>query len=208
MFNTPVWFLLCLFWVSILFYSCILISHKFRQSSMALTISVIVIAAVGQFLHRYDIKTSLFIDSALSSLPFYYIGYLLKKSNILLPSKFDKYNWLIFILLIGITILTSIKLSLHVNIQHNGIPIICYLISTLGVLAILFLCKIVNYVPLVSYFGRYSIIILVTHDLVYRALRLIVHRYSLSLEYFEWIQFIFVVLVSLLIIPVCIKYFH
>lgn len=78
-FNTPVWFLLCLFWVSILFYLCILISHKFRYSSLALAISVVVIAIVGQTLHYFDIRTPLFIDCALSSLPFYYFGLLLMR---------------------------------------------------------------------------------------------------------------------------------
>lgn len=205
-FNTPVWFLLSLFWVSLLFYLCKLISKNVKHESMTLAIVVMLFASFGQIMSCCGVRTPLFIDTSLSALPFYYIGYLLKKSNFLLPTKSDKYNWPLFVILIVITIGITEILSLYVDVQYNHIPIVCYAVSTTGVLSVLLACKIFGYIKIVSYFGRYSIIILVTHNLVYRFLKLIFQRLSYTPNYFEWIQFIFVVSVSLLIIPFCIKF--
>lgn len=201
-FNTPIWFLLCLFWVSIIF--CIL--YNWISNEYLLGIVILGIGIAGSILKHFSIYLPLFLDSSVSALPFYYVGYLLKKSKILLPNKYDKYCLILSALLFIITFYLVSITGIHLDIQYNIVPILSYLVSPLGVLAVLLLCKQIKRVPLVSYFGRYSIIILVTHNLVYSFVKVGLAKLGLVINGIEWVQFFIVILASLVIIPLFIKY--
>ena len=201
-FNTPIWFLLCLYWVSLLFN----ILYYWIKNKYLLLIAVLSIGLIGNQLRSHDIWLPMFWDCSFSALPFYYIGYLLKKSRLLLPNKLDKLCLPISLLLFIITILIARKIGLHLDVQYNSVPMISYLVSTIGVLAVLLLCKQFKYIPVVSYFGRFSIIILVTHNLVYSFIKVVGDKFGLIFPGFEWIQLVAVLIASLLLIPLCRKY--
>lgn len=61
-FNTPIWFLLCLFWVSVIFN---LLSNKY-----ILFVIVLSIGCLGIWLKSKNIYLPMFLDSALSALHF------------------------------------------------------------------------------------------------------------------------------------------
>ena len=201
-FNTPIWFLLCLYWVSLLFNTLwYLLKNKYL-----LLFAVFSIGFIGNLLRSHGIWLPLFIDSSFSALPFYYIGFLLKQSRILLPNKLDKLCLPISIVLFLVTILVARLTDIHLDVQYNNVPILSYLVSTIGVIAVLLLCKHFRYIPIVSYFGRFSIIILLTHNLVYSFIKVAGDKLGLIFPGFEWIQLVAVLIASLLLIQLCKKY--
>lgn len=201
-FNGPIWFLLCLFWCNIIF--CQITLHiKKELWQIAL---VVVLGFTGYFLGHKGIFIPMFLDVALTALPFFAFGFYLKKSKILYPNKFDKYNILfaLFFWIIAFTLTrtTHFRLSLHYNGLEGWST---YLISLTSVLAILFLCKAIKRVPFVTYCGRYSIVLLCVHHMIYRPLMVLLPKTGIELLSDRWSIAIITLLLSVLCIPVCKK---
>ena len=97
-FNGPIWFLLVLFWTNILF--CII--HLYIKPEWGRAIAVTILTAIGFVLAKFKIGLPFIGDVSLTVMPFFYFGYLLKKSEILYPNKYDKFLPLYAILLYGV----------------------------------------------------------------------------------------------------------
>lgn len=164
-FNGPIWFLLCLFWCNLIF--CLL--SLYVRSDLWRVASTCIIGAVGWYLGHIDIFLPLYFDVALTALPFFVFGYYLKRTNLLYPNGLDRYNLLFALLLWGIAYLITLfadqRLSLHFN---KIVGWTTYVVAILSVMSILFLCKAVKRLPFVSYVGRYSIVLLCVHHMIYR----------------------------------------
>lgn len=203
-FNGPIWFLLCLFWCNIIFCT---ISLYIPKDSIRIIV-VCLLGALGWYMGNIQhLFVPLFIDVAFTTLPFFAFGYYLKKTKILYPNKHDKYNLLFAIILWGtafiLTKTTYFRLSLHYNGLEGWST---YIISITSVLSILFLCKIIKHIPLVSYMGRYSIVLLCTHHMIYRPVRVILDRMGCDGEYLSIAVAVITLLLSTALIPLCIKY--
>lgn len=175
-FNGPIWFLLCLFWVNLLF--CALRLNI--QSEWGLCASVVSIGLTGVVLGNSGVFFPLYFDAAMTALPYFYMGYLLGKTELLFPNKYDKYNILIALVGCGIAYLITICFgephpSFHYNRIYGNIAL-NYIGSFCCVVAILMLCKMVKSLPVVSYCGRYSIILLCLHHMIYRPVQLVVNK--------------------------------
>lgn len=203
-FNGPIWFLLCLFWCNVIFCTISLYIKK----DIVRIIIVCLLGALGWYLGNVkNVFVPLFIDVALTALPFFTFGYYLKKTEILYPNRYDRYN-IIFALIFwaiafALTITTHYRLSLHYNILEGWST---YIISITSVLSILFLCKIIKRIPLVSYMGRYSIILLCTHHMIYRPVKVLLMRLGCEESYMTILVAISTLLISTALIPVCKKY--
>ena len=114
-FNGPIWFLLCLFWCNLIFG---IISLHVHSEALRIII-VCVLGTVGYWLGYYGTFVPLFVDVALTALPFFIFGYYLKRSNLLYP-----------------TLLTVITCCLHSFcgeslIYYTATPIIIFLCTTM-----------------------------------------------------------------------------
>lgn len=202
-FNGPIWFLLSLFWCNI--YFC-LIATFFKKDSARIVI-ITLLGFIGWYLGDKNIFVSLFLDVAMTAMPFFALGYYLKKSNILYPNKWDKYNLLTAFAFWGISfILTSTthyRLSLHYN-GLNGIS--TYFIAISSVLSILFICKSIKRLPFFSYIGKYSIILLCVHHMIYRPVKVLLHATGVEIIDNGYMIAAVTLLLSTLCIPLCIKY--
>lgn len=72
----PLWFLLALFEVSILFQMTLIFAKRY------VCVICVVLTIAGYILSRYHIDIPLFIDSSISMMLFYYIGFELKRSGL------------------------------------------------------------------------------------------------------------------------------
>ena len=201
-FNGPIWFLLCLFWCNILFSQ---ITLNIKKDSLRLLL-VALLGFTGWFLGDKGIFVPMFIDVALTALPFFAFGFYLKKSEILYPNKYDKFNVLFVIGFWSIAYLLTIKTEYRLSLHYNGLEgWSTYIISICSVLAILFLCKIIKHIPFVSYCGRYSIVLLCVHHMIYRPLMVLLPKTGIALLSDRWSIAIITLLLSVLCIPVCKK---
>lgn len=206
-FNGPIWFLLALFWTNIMF--CVI--HEYLSKEWLRAVVVLLIGVVGMYLGRNDIYLPCVVDSAMTALPFFYFGYWLKQSDLLSANRYDKYNWLWVLLLYGVSVGLSWRSGYaHIGFHYNNVVgnvFVIYLLAVCSVMAVLLLCKIVKRVPFVSYCGRYSIILLCTHHLFYRPIKLVLMNLEfVPTEYVVWITAVLTLLCCYISIPFCIKY--
>lgn len=202
-FNGPIWFLLCLFWCNI--YFCIISIYIKKDVNRIITI--IAIGFLGWWFGSKNIFLPLFLDVAMTALPFFTFGYYLKNSNILYPNKWDKYNLLIALFFWGISYILSTHTVHRLSLHYNGLNgWSTYFISVASVISILFLCKCVNRLPFFSYIGRYSIILLCVHHMIYRPIKVLIQTTDIEIIDNKYMIGFITLLLSTLCIPICIKY--
>lgn len=170
--NGPLWFLLCLFEVNVFF--CLLqISINKRY---LLYIASFMTGVLGLLLSFFSINLHASMDTALTCLPFFVFGYMIKNdTNVLTTAISDRYLLLICLIFGIICFFFSDYAAFYSNTYSQQSYFTIYPCGFLGTLMILFIAKYVGVVKLLTYFGRYSIIILCTH---YPLLK-IINRYLL-----------------------------
>lgn len=168
--NEPIWFLLCLFEESLLFYGLYQLSQKSKtHGDILLLFSTVIIGIVGLILGANEIRLPLFIDSSLSSIPFFAFGYFVfRKTNILKPNAYDKYLPLFIVLAFVVVYIFSIPYSFMGNTFSLQACWVVYPCGMLGTYGVVMLSKLLKRLPLISYLGHYSIMVLVTHVEVYK----------------------------------------
>lgn len=166
-FNFPLWFLICLFEVNIIYY----IIQSISANIYLKTLLVLATGLTGMILDYYGLYLPIYLDSALSATPFFFVGTILKQLPILYNSKQNKE---ILLLGIGLLIASAIYcitiytpfIGFTKNI-YNGSYLEILLIGICSVIGLLIICKIIKWLPIISYIGRYSIIVLGLH-IIYR----------------------------------------
>ncbi len=211
--NRPIWFLLCLFWMNIIFYGIVALSEKIFRKENAQVFSVLTLTALcrtaGYGMGTSGVNLPAFTDTALSCMPFFCFGYLLRRyTDVLKPNTMDKYIPLWLVILAGVTYYFRGGED-GLGFAPNETMLTMIIGGMAGSLAILLLSKRINRLPFVSYWGRYSIIILCTHMLVIQPTCIILRH----IGFFEvvsagWSSLIILTMVMfsyLAIIPPCIK---
>lgn len=170
--NVPIWFLWCLFIMNFMFYGICLLAIKLTskcQKLFALSVSLMcfTIGVSGYIIVKNDINIPAFIDSAMVAMPFFGLGFVLNKhTTILVNNKYDKFNLIVVLMsIIILYLLTTGNINYRTNSYKVNI-VQLYLVGFFGSFSVLFLSKIIHELPLISWWGKYSLIILVTHDYV------------------------------------------
>ena len=163
----PLWFLLCLFWMNVIFAAAYYAVKRFVPSELAseavLGVIILGIGIAGYYVGRLP----LCIGSAMTSMPFLWMGYLLNRKLRFFGLKIGN-GWA---LLTGIVLLTMLHYMyvgenlFYINSYGTPLPLI-YLSGLMGTLAVLLLSRVIRRLPVISYIGRYSIIVLCTHMVI------------------------------------------
>lgn len=202
-FNGPIWFLITLFWSNLIF--CIISLNI--KTEIARGAIVMILGFTGIYLGINEYFLPCYIDVAMSALPFFFFGYILRKTPLLYKNKYDRWNFIFVFIGYGITYLITVLFNEpHISFHYNklyGNLILCYIGSCSCVIAVLMLCKMIKYLPIVSYCGRYSIILLCLHHMIYRPIILISNKLGIGGGYFTPIL---TIAVCIALIPVCIKF--
>ena len=201
-FNGPIWFLISLFWSNIYLY---IINRTAHKDYLRIAI-VAFIGLIGWLLGQKGIIAPMFMDVAMTALPFFAAGYYLKKTALIYPNRYDKYNMLFVIALWITTFLLSqytyIRISFHYNIIEGTFT---YFASLIGTLLIVLICKRIKSLPFISYCGRYSLVLLCVHHMIYRPLMVLLPKTGIDFLSSNWSIAIITLLLSVLCIPVCKK---
>lgn len=207
--NMPIWFLLCLFEINILFYMICSSLDVFKKIKVGVLICICVfIGVIGVHIGNNGINLPMYVDTALSAMPFFCLGYILNHfTNIMMPNKYDKWNWVIIIACALYSILFSVKTEYSHNDFYGNSAWWVYTCGISGVMFFILISKKIKTLPLVSYWGRYSIIILLTHNLVIQFLLIIIRRFNIGIWLSIFVTLLITMLLYLLIIPFMKKYF-
>lgn len=195
------WFLVALFLVNLLYYC---FQHYCNRRGVY--IAVLICSLLGYVLMRYKVILPFEGDIALVGLPYFLLGSIVKQKGFLRPSKYDKWGYIAFIP----CAVFIFYFSEDINFLYQGVPnyIKLYFIPFLAILCLFWLCKNFHYVPLICYFGRYSIIILGTHQLLVSYIYFMIRSFSSIQGNSLYLTiFVIVMFLEIFIIKLMIKYF-
>lgn len=166
MVNLPIWFLISLFWINLMY--CVI--NICARSVIMKGVLVFMFGTAGYIASFNDIYLPFFLCSAFTALPFFYIGVLIRKLPLLYPNKHSFYELVAGILILSVGFGYAIIYDTpHVLFRSNrfvGDLLVVYIFSISLVIGLLLLCKHIKWLPIVSYIGRYSIVMLGLHGLV------------------------------------------
>lgn len=155
--NIPLWFLLALFQLNVAFY----LVHKFVKSEFLLVaVCLLISILLGA---TWDLPASL--SKAMNGMIYFGVGYLCHRHEVV-----EKMN---LRLVLPIVTFLFVVVGLFSPTQQLMSVIYRYVFSVLGITSLVCICRIVNYVPYISYVGRYSIMLLVTHEPLIRVLSML-----------------------------------
>lgn len=189
--NIPLWFLLSLFEANIIFYFCMICIEKGmkRYRAVALCVLMFIIGLSGFYFGQTKVNLPMFIDTTMTTLPFFAIGYVFRKyTSLLVANRYDRF-WPLFVLILGgITAgLSNCGETMYIENQFHINPLAFYLRGITGTLCVLYISKALVRFPFVSYIGRYSIMILLTHLLVLAVISMIINKFIHDVD---WAYFI------------------
>lgn len=92
------------------------------------------------------------------------------------------------------------------NTYHKVTPWTMYSGGIMGTLFIIYVSKTIKDIPIISYCGRYSIMILVTHYPLIKLIKPIIERWNIPTWRTIFIIWLVLLFISLLIIPLFKKY--
>lgn len=152
--NLPLWFLWALFLLNLVFYGL----HRLVRNVWLLGLCCLVLDTMLGY--GFELPASL--SKAFAGLIFFYMGYLFRLKNLM--QTIDRPAVLLVALMFYLGagfIPTDVAFWLLARFL---------LMSVAGVLSLILICRRIDHLPYVSYVGRYSIMVLVTHELLIRVL--------------------------------------
>lgn len=202
-FNGPIWFLLCLFVMNIIYYP---IEKYLRNKSVVKLIVTILLGCIGYSMYLFEVRNAFYIGTALTSIPFFAFGSMLRQKTSMLVSQPLKPIYIFSIVLLSIILLFPVSGLANYHVNKYAIPLyLCYYCGIIGTVAILLLAKSLGRLPFISKIGKYSIITLCIHYEIQRFLALLIPE-----EFSCYLKFSFIFLGSIVIcwsfIPFFCKY--
>lgn len=203
-FNNPIWFLLCLFWDNIIFLGI----FKIAKSTIARGVLALIAGLAGYTMATLDIILPLHLTTALSSIPYFFFGYMLKRTPLLYPNAFRKYELpaalMLLVIGIGLSSIFDQPYYSFYNNTPNGNLLLIYITAAAMVTGALLLCKQIGHIPVVSYIGRYSIIPLGIHAVfIHYVAKFPV---AIGMPYPTAVTFAITIVLSLACIPIMKRY--
>lgn len=138
----------------------------------------------------------LYIDTAFSAVPFLYTGFLMKKYNLFeLLKKTQLSIRSLIVISVGVGCFLFDWMYGHGGsmVNNQGVSIMFYLSGLTGSMACICLAFIIRNLPLVSYIGRYSMLVLCTHMFLTNAFTRILQKFDIS---FLWSTVFALILVT------------
>ena len=161
----PLWFLRCLFFMNVIFaLAYYLIRRMITSNTLAqdllLGCCMVGIGTAGYYTGNMHMN----FGTAMTCMPLFWSGYILNKKLHLLQRRIP---W--WLALCSAIVLFAVLHYLYVgenffysNTYNSPLPLL-YFAGFSGTIAVLMLSRVIKWLPVISYIGRYSIIVLCTH---------------------------------------------
>ena len=206
------WFLICLFAINLYFYVIFLLT---KQNITGIFILSCLCGISGYIINYNNMYLPMWFDSALTAMPFFLMGYTLRCYSNILYDKLSVRDYatclLALLILIGTYFFDEWQGTGTIAYGNNTFDVnilMLYIGGASGTYFILMVSKHFKHIPGISYIGRYSIVVLLTHLFYLFVIRNILYQLgipqnSILLNLFV---FIFIMLIELPTIKFCIKY--
>lgn len=160
--NQAIWFLIALFWVNMLWAAI----YRFLNKEILRFIAVMACGFEGYVLSHAGIYLPLFISSAFTAIPFFYIGTLIRPWLIERTMRVTTVLVLAAIFIAGGIVYSIVRDTPMIEFCSNdyrGSVVGVFINSLMMVVGMLMLCKAIVWLPVISFLGRHSIVVLGLH---------------------------------------------
>lgn len=176
--NSPIWFLIVLFLVDIIYY----LVEK-QENKLMLNFSVILIAVVGYFVQAFNIILPFGLHIVPVAITFYYLGVLFKKYNI--KETLEKNKIVILVISLAVNIIFADILNTRVSIYHMdyGNYLYFYIASMAGIIFYSTLSIWISKNNILELFGRNSLVLLGTQYFIFKVYSIVGDIIGIKLQY-------------------------
>ncbi len=190
--NVPLWFLLCLFEMNVIFCALRLsVKNDFALMAISLVLGV-VFSFAGALPFR--------VGTAFSCLPFFVFGYFLRQKTNFLTDEPSVVNTVaLCVAALALTTLFS-GVCYYLNNDFHMNILALYLCGMSGTLAILSISNHLRVIPFVSYVGRCSLIVLISHYPIVRMTNVLMSRLDFDPSLLALLHFVLTLGLSALVI--------
>lgn len=199
--NSAIWFLLSLFWCSLILYCIIRLTSNLWKQLLIIILSFF----IGYILEKRMINIPLYIDTSFSAMPFIYLGYLINRFNLInhlnIVNQLQRYSFILFISVICFVFDWFFGTSGSM-VNNSGNSILFLISGITGSFSIIGIAYILNKLPLINYIGRYSMLILCTHMYLTNAFYRILILLNLPFELSSVIVTLLVLQCYYIIVPI------
>lgn len=207
--NGPVWFAMCLFVCYILYWllmRCTSRWHEAARAALLATVTFVTLIVCRKLVDFDAVWTApgrsaelvrlvvgfLHLQTALVVMPFFYSAHLLHRYGWLNRHLRKRTLCLLFALFATVCALTATD-NVDLHSQHYGDSVgLFYVAAFSGIGALWCVCRLLGHLPVVSYMGRYSLIVLGMHSLFV----------CLTIDHITANTYLITFLVVLLLLPV------
>lgn len=194
----PLWFLLCLFEINILFY----IIHLLIKKKLAQYCITLFIGCGGLLLAFFTIKLPLSLDATLTCFPFFVFGYFINNETTIMRYSFlDKYPYMYIFCFALFNLLFARHVEFYKNYFYGSSYFTTHICGFIGTIMVILLSKHIKFPSIITYYGKYSIIILCTHMILIEPVGTFVQFFSSNYFLITCFTFFIVCMIELIIIP-------
>lgn len=194
--NTPLWFLVVLFEVNIIYY----LLQKFLPRIITYIVAI-ALSVVGYLVVQNGYNLVGYLDIALIAMPYFILGAESRRLGLLEKGP----NLSIKIVMAIVMLVVLFFFAQKINMLHRIYPpyLLLYALPALSILTLMFWCQgIKRPVPVISHLGRYSIIVLGTHYSIIGPLKLVMGKLIHGFNEIPWSFLVILVIVMALEYPI------
>lgn len=195
--NSPVWFLLALLWLNIIFYGIVTFSKRMSCHYLPYMTGLCVILGLCGFLLGVNgVFVWANIDNALTTIPYFFLGYWINRHTQIIQNPPQKMFLFFFII---VAIVCIYIFSPGIGYKQNRFPIHSlvplYLCGCVGTIMLLAISKIINKSRILSFYGKNTLTLLCLQMPVIQVANLIVTKFEMG----GVISFLLTFLITLMI---------
>lgn len=155
--NIPLWFLVSLFAVNVFYYTL----RHYMPKQRWVTIGCLFLSVLGYTLTKAHIHLPFMLNTALLGLPYFALGAMTRQLGVLEPHRLDRWGPVVMI----VVLLALYPFAQQIDFLNLVLPnfFYLYLAPATSILSLLWACKRLPHLPVICYYGRYSLIVLGTH---------------------------------------------
>lgn len=208
--SPSTWFLVCLFQIFFLYYFL----YKNFNNRFVLLLVTFAVGGIGYYLNAKEVSLPIWMDTAITTLPFFAIGRMIWTEGGLLQKPSSVIHYLLFAISFAVIIILFFTMDANDNTfyaanRYTGVSFVrLYIGGFFGSIFMILISKFIGRLPIVSYIGRYSIVVLITHQFYLFVIRNVLYQINIPQDS-AWVSlgvFLIVVLISLPTIKYGIKY--
>lgn len=202
--NNPLWFLASLYTTYVIF---ALLHYLFNGKAYKIYAASLFLGIIGYLSGMYKINIPFYLDTSLTCMPFICAGIIIRKnSNILTNNRNKTYNLALSTICFLVVYYSCSGENLFYENNFGNNYFVVLLTGICGSLGIILLCKTIVKLPVISYIGRYSIIVLGVHTIIINEMKDFFLCKFTQFIYWEITTFVVVIILSYALIHLFIKY--